>query len=76
MIWGCMTAHGVGLMCRIDGRIDGDLHRSILDDYVLETAHYYGLDPDSYIFQQDNDPKHTAKLTKQWFKDNKVELLD
>ena len=23
MVWGCMTAHGVGYMCRIDGRMNG-----------------------------------------------------
>ncbi|PFH47306.1 hypothetical protein AMATHDRAFT_152454, partial [Amanita thiersii Skay4041] len=30
MIWGCMTTQGVGYMCRIDGRMDGELYRDIL----------------------------------------------
>jgi transposase len=38
MIWGCMTVHGVGWMCRIDGRMDAELYVSILDDYVLQTV--------------------------------------
>jgi transposase len=76
MIWGCMTAHGVGYMCRIDGRMDGELYRSILDDYLHETVDYYHMDHDNFIFQQDNDPKHKAKLTMKWFKDNNVEVLD
>ncbi|GBC05935.1 hypothetical protein RclHR1_06510002 [Rhizophagus clarus] len=27
-------------------------------------------------WNKDNDPKHTANLTKQWFNDNGIELLD
>ena len=29
----------------------------------------------SFIFQQDNDPKHTAALAKDYFELKKVELL-
>ena len=76
MIWGCMTAHGVGYMCKVDGRMDGEMYRNILEDYIFKTVEYYDMDRARFVFQQDNDPKHTCKLAKDWIKDNQVEVLD
>ena len=76
MIWGCMTAHGVGYMCQIEGRMDAALYTEILDDYIFKTVDHYEMDRERFVFQQDNDPKHTSKLAKDWFQDNGVELLD
>jgi hypothetical protein len=61
MMWGCMTAKGVGYACRIDGNLDSELYTHILDDEFLETLEYYELGRDEIIFQQDNDPKHTSR---------------
>jgi len=76
MVWGCMTAHGIGFCCRIDGRMDGSLYREILEDHVFQTAEWYGVGREDFIFQQDGDPKHRSKLAQEWFKDNKVKVLD
>ena len=76
MVWGCFTSGGVGNICRIYGHMNGDLYRQILKEDLLGTIKWNGMDKDNIIFQQDNDPKHTANLTKQWFEDNRVTVLD
>jgi len=76
MVWGCFTCHGVGYLCRINQSLDAELYRQILDIDFKGTLAFYNLEKDKIIFQQDNDPKHTAKLTKQWFIDNQIPLLE
>jgi hypothetical protein len=66
---------GVGYLCKIDGGLDAELYCQILNEDLMETLRYYGLDVLDVIFQQDNNPKYTASLIKQWFEDNNVEIL-
>ncbi len=75
MIWGCMTWEGVGYATKIDGKMDGDLYISILDDELQATMDFYDVTADNIIFQQDNDPKHTCKKAKKWFQDNGMQVL-
>jgi transposase len=76
MLWGCMTAQGVGYAARIDGRMDAQLYAEILGDDFIKTLKDYELDMDEIIFQQDNDPKHTSRIARKWFEDNGVEVLE
>ncbi|GBB93200.1 hypothetical protein RclHR1_02130013 [Rhizophagus clarus] len=41
----------------------------------MDTLHCYDLNTNDIIFQQDNDLKHIATCIKQWFEDNKIEVL-
>lgn len=74
-VWGCFTSSGVDFLYKIDGGLNAELYRQILSEDFMETLRYYDLSVSDVIFQQDNDPKHTALLTKQWFEDNNVEVL-
>ncbi|KAI3352304.1 hypothetical protein L3Q82_005180 [Scortum barcoo] len=52
------------------------MYRDILDENLLQSALDLRLGR-WFIFQQDNnDPKHTAKITKEWLQDNSVNVLE
>lgn len=76
MIWGCMTASGPGFMTKIDGGLDSELYCRILDDELRKTIDWYKLNRGKLIFQHDNDPKHTAKRTKEWIRNNHLQTLE
>lgn len=76
MVWGCFGWDGTGFLTKIEGRMNAELYCEILGDELLQTLSWYKKDKSEIIFQQDNDPKHTSKLAKKWFADNKVEVLD
>lgn len=75
MIWGCITHLGPGYMCKIEGNMDQNLYLEILNRDLMDTIRYYKMKPANIIFQQDNDPKHTAKSVKEWLKNQIFETL-
>ena len=75
-MWGCMSWDGVGYSCKIDGRMDAELYSQILEDKLQNSLEWWGKGPADIIFQQDNDPKHTSKLAKSWFKDHGIQVME
>jgi transposase len=76
MVWGSMTAHDVGNLVRIDGTMDAKLYCKILNENLAPSVQKYGGMLGDYVFQQDNDPKHTSKLARKWLADHAIEVLD
>lgn len=75
MVWACLTPKGPGRLHRIDGIMNAVKYTAILAESLLGTLRDHKLKRSSILFQQDNDPKHTSKLAKQWFVDNKLSVL-
>ena len=66
---------GVGTLHCITGMMDRKMYQKILSEFLLGTLRDYGTNPGSIIFQQDNDLKHTAKSTREWFDEHGFILL-
>jgi transposase len=75
MIWGCMTVHGPGFMCKLEGTMVKETYKSILQDELARTIDHYGMDPQRVIFQHDNDPKHTARIVHEWLNEQLFDVL-
>jgi hypothetical protein len=66
MLWGCFSAAGTVRLVRIEGKMNGAKYREILDENLLQSTQDLRLGR-RFTFQQDNDPKHTAKSTQECF---------
>lgn len=69
MVWGCMSSSGVGNLVFIESIMRKEDYLRILKKNLKPSVNKLGLDS-SWIFQQDNDPKHTAKIVKDWLARN------
>ena len=65
MIWGCMAASGVGNLVFIESIMDQYKYLDILKSNLQQSVQKLSL-PQTFSFQQDNDPKHTALTVKTW----------
>ena len=53
----------------------GAKYRDILNENLVQSAQDLSLGR-RFTFQQDNDTKHTAKMTQEWLRDNSVNVLE
>ncbi|ORE00122.1 TC1A [Hepatospora eriocheir] len=60
MFWGCISSQGVGRLVEVESTMTAASYKQILSQNLLASAREMGLD--EFIFMQDNDPKHTARL--------------
>ena len=71
MLWGCFAVGEIGALHKIDGVMRKENYVDILKQHVKKLK--LGR---KWVFQMDNDPKHTSKVVAKWPKDNKVKVLE
>ena len=64
VVWGCMSAAGTGEMRLIEGIMDSKMYCGILKQNMKPSLQKLGR---TAVFQHDNDPKHTSKMTRAGF---------
>ena len=75
MLWGCFSVAETGRLVRIEGKMDGGKYREILDKNLPQSTQDLRLGQ-RFTFQQDNDPKHTAKTTQEWLLDKSLNVFE
>jgi hypothetical protein len=61
-----MSWDGPGYIAKIDETMDSRLYVQILQEELQMSVEEWGIAKDDFVFQHDNDPKHTAKITKAY----------
>ena len=75
MVWGYFSSNGVGKFVFIDGIMRKEEYLKILEDNLYHWRSMVNSEKD-FIFQQDNDPKHTVKILSQFLAENNINALD
>ena len=74
MVWETFTAAGVGELIRCETSINAKNYIQILEKGLLPSVQKLGIFH-NIIFQHDNVPTHTAKVTKKWPADNSIDVM-
>uniref|UniRef100_A0AAZ3SWQ8 Tc1-like transposase DDE domain-containing protein n=1 Tax=Oncorhynchus tshawytscha TaxID=74940 RepID=A0AAZ3SWQ8_ONCTS len=75
MLWGCFAAGGTGALHKIEGIMRMEKYVNIMKQHLKTSVRKLKLGH-KWVFQMDNDPKHTSKVVAKLLKDNKVKILE
>ncbi len=74
MVWGCMSACGMGSLHIWKGTINAERYIQVLEQHMLPSRHslFQGR---PCIFQHDNARPHTASITTSWLRRRRIRVL-
>ena len=74
MVWGAFSSHGKSHLAIMDGNQDSNDYIYIISEYLLPFIdRIYGRD---CIFQQDNASIHASSITRTFFNEQDIDVLD
>lgn len=74
MVWGALTSNGPLNLVVLNGRQKAKDYLELLK--IQKNLMAQKLNRRPFVFQQDNASIHTAKIVKDWFRQEKMQVLD
>ncbi len=74
MVWGCISAYGMGSLHVLEGTMNAEKYIKVLEQHMLPSRRrlFQGR---HCTFQQDNAKPHTAAITTAWLRSTHISLL-
>ncbi|EAL59155.1 transposase [Wolbachia endosymbiont of Drosophila ananassae] len=76
MVWGCFTWWHIGPLQLVEGIMKKEDYLRILQTNLPNYFDKCAYPEKDIIFQQDGDPKHTAKIVKEWIGKQHFQLME
>ena len=73
MVWAAISSRGSSELVFLEGKQNSLKYVGTLDQYLFPMCDKFGYD--AVIFQQDNAPLHTSRLTKTFFQERNLKVL-
>ncbi len=71
MVWGCISAYGLGSLHVLEGTMNAERYIKVLEQHVLPPR-WRLFQGRPCVFQQDNSKPHTAAITTAWLRSIRV----
>ncbi len=75
MVWGCISAYGMGSLHVLESTMNAERYIKVLEQHMLPSRQrlFQGR---PCVFQQDNAKPHTTAITTAWLRSRRVRVLN
>ncbi len=75
MVWGCISAYGMGSLHVLEGTMNAERYIKVLEQHMLPSR-WRVFQGRPCVFQQDNAKPHISAITTAWLRSGRVRVLN